>query len=50
VIGFYKLPLDYLDTWTDKIRQVSIADIRAAFRRKLDAGKLATVVVGLQQP
>jgi zinc protease len=50
VIGFYRLPLDYLDTWTDKIKKVSLADIRAAFRRKLDAGKLATVVVGPQQP
>jgi len=50
VIGFYRLPLDYLDTWTDRVKAVSIADIRAAFRRKLDAGALATVVVGLPQP
>jgi zinc protease len=50
VIGFYRLPLDYLDTWTERVKAVSIADIRAAFRRKLDAGALATVVVGLLQP
>jgi zinc protease len=50
MIGFYRLPLDYLDTWTDRVKAVSIADIRAAFRRKLNADNLATVVVGLQQP
>lgn len=45
-IGFYGLPLDYLDTWTDKVRQVSVADIRAAFARHLQPDHFATVVVG----
>jgi zinc protease len=46
VIGFYNLPLDYLDTWTSQIAKVTAADIKAAFQRKVDANKLATVVVG----
>lgn len=46
MIGFYGLPLDYLDTWTDKVEQVSVADIRAAFARKLALERLSTVVVG----
>jgi zinc protease len=47
VIGFYDLPLDYLDTWTGKVSQVTTDDIKAAFRRKIGPERLATVVVGL---
>lgn len=50
VIGFYNLPLDYLDTWTANVARVTVADIRAAFRRKVDVNKLATVVVGAAKP
>ncbi|HJV81597.1 pitrilysin family protein [Noviherbaspirillum sp.] len=46
-IGFYKLPLDYLDTWTDKVGKVTIDDIKAAFRRKIALDKMSTVVVGV---
>jgi zinc protease len=46
VIGFYNLPLDYLDTWTTQIAKVTTADIKTAFNRKLMADKLSTVVVG----
>lgn len=49
VIGFYRLPLDYLDTWTAKVAKVSIADIRAAFNRKIATDRLATIVVGAPQ-
>lgn len=48
VIGFYGLPLDYLDTWTEKIARVTAADVQAAFRRKIGPDRLATVVVGAQ--
>jgi zinc protease len=46
MIGFYGLPLDYLDTWTARVAQVEVADIRAAFGRKLALDGLSTVVVG----
>lgn len=46
MIGYYGLPLDYLDTWTAQVEQVDVADIRAAFRRKLSLEGLSTVVVG----
>ena len=49
VIGFYRLPLDYLDTWTDRVTKVGIADIKAAFQRKIPAGSLATIVVGAEK-
>ena len=32
-IAWNDLPLDYLDTWTDKIAAVQTADVRRAFAR-----------------
>ncbi len=46
VIGFYRLPLDYLDTWVDQVNAVDVAAVKQAFARRLDPGKLVTVVVG----
>ena len=46
VIGFYRLPLDYLDAFTGRIEAVTLEQIRDAFRRRLDPDRLATVVVG----
>jgi zinc protease len=46
VIGFYGLPLDYLDRWTEQVERVTLADIRAAFARHLKAADFAVVVVG----
>ena len=46
VIGFYRLPLDYLDTFTGRIEAVTLEQIRDAFRRRIDPDRLATVVVG----
>jgi zinc protease len=45
-IGFYRLPLTYLDDFTKKVERVSADDIRAAFQRHLQTGRLVTVVVG----
>ena len=45
-IAWNQLALDYLDTWTQQVQKVSAADIKAAFARKLQPGKLVTVVLG----
>jgi zinc protease len=45
-IGFYNLPLDYLDTWTANVQKVTTDQIKDAFRRKIALGSLSTVVVG----
>ena len=45
-IAWNNLPLDYLDTWTQRVAAVSVADIRAAFARKLQPERQVTVVVG----
>lgn len=46
MIGFYGLPLDYLETYNEKVMNVTIERIRDAFRRKLSPDKLVTVTVG----
>ena len=46
VIGFYQLPLDYLDTWVDRVSAVDVVAVKQAFARRIDPDKLVTVVVG----
>ena len=46
VIGFYGLPLDYLDRYPDNVERVTVADIKAAFARHVRLENLVTVVVG----
>ena len=45
-IAWHDLPLDYLDTWTARMSAVTVADIKAAFARKLQPDRMVTVVVG----
>jgi zinc protease len=45
-IAWNDLPLDYLDTWTARMNAVTTEDIRSAFERKLQPGRMVTVVVG----
>lgn len=45
-IAWYDLPLDYLDTWTRQVEKVTVAQIKAAFARKLQPDRMVTVVVG----
>lgn len=50
VIGFYRLPIDYLDRWTERVQAVTVEQVRDAFRRHLSADALHTVVVGAAAP
>jgi len=45
-IAWYGLPADYLQTWTQRISAVTVADVRRAFQRVLQPGTMASVVVG----
>ena len=45
-MGFYNLPLDYLDTWSAKIEKVSVEDIRRALKKHLKPEQFSTVIVG----
>ena len=46
IIGFYDLPLTYLDDFTRNIDRVTVAQIRDAFARHIDPQAMATVIVG----
>ncbi len=46
MLGFYDQPLDYLDTFVDKINAVTREQIREAFARRIDPARFVTVVVG----
>ena len=46
MIGFYGLPLDYLETFNDKVSAVTREQIMDAFRRRVHPQDMATVIVG----
>lgn len=45
-IGFYQLPLDYLQTFNSKIMAVTREQIQTAFKRRLHLDKWVTITVG----
>lgn len=45
-IAWNNLPLDYLDNWTQRVQNITVADIKAAFQRKLQPDRMVTVVLG----
>ncbi|HEB94473.1 MAG TPA: insulinase family protein [Gammaproteobacteria bacterium] len=46
MIGFYGLPLDYLDTFNARVEAVTVADIKDAFQRRIHPDRMAIVMVG----
>jgi zinc protease len=49
IIGFYDLPLDYLSSFTDKIKVISAEDIQKSYERLIDMDKLIVLSVGEKQ-
>lgn len=45
VIGFYGLPLDYLDRYADNVDKVTAEQVKAAFARHVKPENIVTVVV-----
>jgi len=48
MIGFYGLPLDYLDTFNANVDAISIKQIKDAFSRRVHPDKMVTILVGGQ--
>jgi len=46
MIGFHDLPLDYLETFPQKIDALTVADIQEAFKRRVIPSLLQTITVG----
>jgi zinc protease len=45
-MGFYRLPLSYLDDWVKSVEAVTLEQIRDAFKRRVHPEKMSVVVVG----
>ena len=46
MMGFYRLPLDYLDRFVERVNAVTREQIHEAFQRRLNLDRFVTVVVG----
>lgn len=46
MIGFYQLPLDYLDTFNEHVQAVTVDDIKRAFQTRIQPQRMVTVMVG----
>ena len=46
MIGFYDMPLDYMDTFTGKVEAVTREQIMDAFKRRVFPDRMQTVIVG----
>jgi zinc protease len=46
MMGFYRLPADYLNRFNERVAAVTVEDIRDAFRRRVHPERFATVIVG----
>jgi zinc protease len=50
MIGFYRLPLTYLEDFVKNVERVTAADIADAFRRRVHPDRMVTVVVAADEP
>ncbi len=48
MIGFYQLPLNYLQLWTEKVESVTLADIKAAARTYMNPEAWNLIRIGPQ--
>jgi zinc protease len=46
MIGFYDLPLDYLDRFKEHVNAVTVEEIKEAYARRIQADNMLTVMVG----
>ncbi len=46
MIGFYNLPVDYLDRFNERVEAVTATAIRDAFQRRIDPARFTIVIVG----
>lgn len=49
IIGFYNLPLTYLDDYIEAVEKVTVKQIKQAFQRRINPEGMVTVVVGINE-
>ncbi len=50
IIGFYRLPLTYLDDFPVQIERVTLEQVKEAWRRRIRPERMATVIVAGAEP
>lgn len=50
VIGFYELPLTYLDDFVGNVEKVTVEKVRDAYKRRVNPDAMVTVIVGTPEP
>ena len=46
MLGFYDMPLDFLETYVDRINAVTAEQIKEAFNQRVKMDEFSTIVVG----
>lgn len=46
IIGFYGLPLTWLDDYVEQVNKVTVAQIKDAYARRINPDRMVTVIVG----
>ncbi len=46
IIGIYRLPLDFLDRYPERVQATTVEAIHAAWQRRIHPGRLVMVIVG----
>ena len=49
MIGFYNLPLTYLDDYVKSVEKVTVPQIKETFQRRIKPAGMVTVVVGAEE-
>jgi zinc protease len=48
MMAFYDYPLDYLDTFSDKVNAVTVNQIKDAYKKRMNIDDFTTVIVGIE--
>ena len=49
-LAFYRLPIDFIDTYDHHIKSVTVSDIKTAFSKRIDPKKMVLITVGSTTP
>ncbi|MBI2959842.1 MAG: insulinase family protein [Betaproteobacteria bacterium] len=46
MVGFYGLPVTWIEDFVANVRRVTLPEVKSAFARRIDLSRLATVIIG----
>jgi zinc protease len=48
-VGFYGLPVNWLEEFADNVRRVTLPEVKNAYARRIELSRVATVIVGVPE-